>query len=280
MQIPEILCIGFLCHDLHQGKYILGGTASYASIMANHLGLETAVLTSIGDDFKFISEFADRGIALEIIQADNTTVFENVYEEGRRTQHLHQRATTLSAHHLPKHWQDIPIVKFCLIADEADHTCLPLFPDALVAATIQGWLRQWNDKGIVSTKEMNWDLLLHIDIVFMSEEDISGFEDAIPIITKNVKYLVLTKGKEPVTVFHDGKEMSFPVYPTNELDPTGAGDVFAASFLYQFYKTNDIVHAAAFAHASASCVVEKVGVYIPEIDEINRRYKWYLKHMI
>ncbi len=280
MQVPELLCIGFLCHDLYDGEYILGGTASYSSIMADHLGLDTAILTSVGNDFKFLSQFSDRGIATEIVPAEKTTVFENIYEEDSRTQYLHQRATPLSPHHLPEKWQEIPIIKFCLIADEVDDTLLSQFPNALVAATIQGWLRQWDDDGKVSSKEMNWDVLTNVDIVFMSHEDIRGFEYAVPIIAEKADYLVMTKGHEPVIIYYNGIEVEFPCYPTDEVDPTGAGDIFAASFLYQFYKTTDIKLAAAFAHASASCVVEKVGVYIPEVDEINRRYHWYLKNML
>jgi sugar/nucleoside kinase (ribokinase family) len=280
MQVPELLCIGFLCHDLHNGEYILGGTASYSSIMASHLGLKTAILTSVGEDFKFLPKFSERSIALEIIPSNKTTVFENIYQEGRRTQYLHQRATSLSSHHLPNNWQDVSIIKFCLIADEVDDAFLIQFPNALVAATIQGWLRQWDEDGKVSPKEMDWDLLSSVDIVFMSDEDIRGFEYAVPIIAEKANCLVMTKGKKPVVIHHNGKQSEFACYPVVEVDPTGAGDIFAASFLYQFYKTNDMTLAAAFAHASASCVVEKVGVHIPEIEEINRRYDWYLKNML
>ncbi len=279
MEIPELLCIGFLCHDLYEGKHILGGTASYSSIMASHLGLSTAVLTSLGNDFEFHSLFSDRQISIEVIASEKTTVFENKYAQGIRTQVLHSRATTLELMHLPENWKNVPIVKFCLIADEVHQSFLDFFPDALVAATIQGWLRQWDENGKVTSKEMDWELLAPLDIVFMSEDDIAGYEYAIPQIADLVEFLVMTRGKSGAVVYHEGNQFHFPAYPTNEIDPTGAGDIFAASFLYQFYKHRDLKLATAFAHASASCVVEKVGVHIPNIDEIHSRYKWYLKNM-
>lgn len=279
MEIPELLCVGFLCHDLHEGKHILGGTASYSSIMASHLGMSTAVLTSLGEDFEFLTEFSNRHISLEIVPAAKTTLFENKYSEGIRTQLLHARATTLEPIHLPTIWKEIPVVKFCLIADEVCQSFLNVFPNALKAATIQGWLRQWDENGKVTAKEMNWELLAPLDIVFMSEDDISGYDNAIPQIADLVDYLVMTQGKAGAVIYHQGNQFHFPSYPTKEIDPTGAGDIFAASFLYHFYKNRDLRLASAFAHASASCVVEHVGVHIPNIDEIHRRYAWYLKNM-
>jgi len=53
-QTPDFLCIGFFCHDFHEDGYILGGTASYASLVASKLGKKTAVLTSVGKDLSFI----------------------------------------------------------------------------------------------------------------------------------------------------------------------------------------------------------------------------------
>jgi sugar/nucleoside kinase (ribokinase family) len=44
------------------------------------------------------------------------------------------------------------------------------------------------------------------------------------------------------------------------VDPTGAGDVFAAAFLVRYQETNDPLEAAAFAACAASCAVEGVSV--------------------
>jgi sugar/nucleoside kinase (ribokinase family) len=44
------------------------------------------------------------------------------------------------------------------------------------------------------------------------------------------------------------------------VDPTGAGDVFAAAFLVRYHETGDAADAAAFAACAASCAVEGVGV--------------------
>ncbi len=276
-ELPELLTIGFLCHDLHEGRHILGGTASYSSIMASHLGMKTALLTSVGADFKFDQIFEDYGISICNVPARATTVFENIYKENTRIQYIHNRASTLFPKDLPPQWKQAAVVKFCLIADEADYSFLPMFPNALVGATIQGWLRQWDENGRVSPKEMDWELLRYVDIVFMSEEDIQDFDSAIPKIIELVNILVMTKGKDGAVIFYKGEQLAFPAFPTTEVDPTGAGDIFAASFLFKFHRSKNIIHSIAFAHAAASYIVEDFGIKIPPVEAIQVRYEAYLK---
>ena len=50
-----------------------------------------------------------------------------------------------------------------------------------------------------------------------------------------------------------------PSLPRPEVDPTGAGDVFAAAFLVRYQETGDPLEAAAFAACAASCAVEGIG---------------------
>lgn len=121
---PEFLCIGFFCHDLHEGEYILGGTASYASLMASQLGKRTAVLTSVGNDFKYFEIFKKNGIEVLNKPAKKTTVFNNIYKNGNRIQYIYDPAEKLDLNDLPEYWKQIPIVKFCLIADEVDFSLL------------------------------------------------------------------------------------------------------------------------------------------------------------
>ena len=278
--IPEILCIGFFCHDLREGEYILGGTASYASLMANNLGKKTAVLTSVGSDFKYFDLFKKNNISVLNKLAEHTTIFKNIYKGGIRHQYIFNRSERLSLKDLPKKWAKAEIVKFCLIADEVDFSLLSAFPNALVADTIQGWLRQWDAEGKISPKPMDWEKLMSIDILFMSDADIAGFEDYLPIIIKNAAIVVITKGAFGATIYRGGEIFEFPSFPVNEVDPTGAGDVFATAFLIHYHSTKDIALSAAFAHAAASFVVEHVGATIPPLPMIQQRYEHYLKHYL
>ena len=272
---PDLLCIGFLCHDLYQGGNILGGTASYSSLMASHLGLKTAILTSVGNDFEFHDIFRSQGISICNKPAAKTTVFENIYNGEQRTQYIHDRSETLRPNDVPAFWKEVPIVKFCLIADEVDYSLLQYFPTALVAATIQGWLRQWDEKGKIRPKAMDWEKLQYVDIVFMSVDDIKGFENALPRIIDLVEIVVVTNGRHGAIVYANQEENHFPAYPIQEVDATGAGDIFAASFLFKYQETRDIAQAAAFAHAAASFIVETPGIQIPTKERIEERFSAY-----
>ena len=49
------------------------------------------------------------------------------------------------------------------------------------------------------------------------------------------------------------------VYRTDEVDLTGAGDTFAAGFLYRLALGAPVIEAARFGAAAASIVIEAVG---------------------
>jgi sugar/nucleoside kinase (ribokinase family) len=56
------------------------------------------------------------------------------------------------------------------------------------------------------------------------------------------------------------------------VDPTGAGDVFAAAFLVRYHESGNPLEAAAFAACAASCVVEGVGAStLGDREEVLRR---------
>lgn len=272
----DYLCIGHCCHDqLHDG-ITLGGTASYSSLAARQFGLETGILTSVGTDFGFAQVFEKQGIRVWNKPALATTVFENVYLDSIRTQYLHRRAATLFAEDIPAECLAARIVLFCPIAGEVDFSTLKAFPAALKGATIQGWLRQWDDQGRVKPRSMDWLQLAAADVVIMSDADIQGFEAAIPTIASQVKVLVMTQGASGAQVFFEGQRFHFPAYPVQEVDATGAGDVFATAFLIKYSETRDIAQAAVFAHCAASFVVEGVGIgNLASLEKIGVRMAQY-----
>ena len=272
----EYLCIGHCCHDRNGDKNILGGTASYAGLVAQQLGLRTGILTSVGEDFEFADVFGQHDIRLWNKVAARTTVFENIYVGGARIQFLHERAKTLYAQDIPAECLSVPIVLFCPIAGEVDFSVMRQFPQALKGATIQGWLRQWDERGKVSPKSMDWAQLAAADVVIMSDADIQGFESAIPSIAAAATVLVMTQGAGGAQVFFQNREYHFPAFPVTEVDATGAGDVFATAFLIKYAETRDIDLAAGFAHCAASFVVEGVGIRnLASLEKIEERLEQY-----
>lgn len=272
----QFLCIGHVCHDQVGDEMILGGTASYASLVARQFYYQSKVLTSYGKDFLFEDEFRLHDIDLFNIQSEATTVFENVYTDAGRQQHLYNRASIITASNVPKEHLSADIVLMCPIDDEVSLDILHLFPHALKGASIQGWLRQWDDSGKISPKEMDWTTLYDLDIVIMSEEDINYSPTMLDNIVNAVPHVVLTDGMHGARVYKDHEIHIFPAFPVHEVEATGAGDVFTTAYLHKYKLTKDVQRSCIFAHCAASFIVEGIGIKnLPTIEKIMERVEQY-----
>ena len=84
--------------------------------------------------------------------------------------------------------------------------------------------------------------------------------------------LVATDGRHGATLFQHGKGERFPAYPACEVDPTGAGDVFAAAFLVNYHWHGDPRKAVDFANCVASLSIEHAGIVgIPTMEKVRER---------
>ena len=275
---PDFLAIGHICHDRIPGSYLPGGAAAYAGLLAARLGFHTAALTSLGPDFLFASQF--EGLALEAVPSPGTTIFENIYQNGERIQFLHQKASDLTPAHLPAHWRQAKTVLLGPICDEVSFDFLDAFEkNTIICACPQGWMRQWDDGRRVSPKPIeNWDVLAKADIISMSENDVACDWDLIEKIAGLANILLVTQGKNGATVFYENRREHFPSCPATEVDPTGAGDIFAAAFTLHFSKGKNVARAVAFAHSAASLSVEGKGMAgIPGREAVEARFRSYCK---
>jgi len=277
---PQFVAIGHFTHDVTERGLILGGAASYSTISARGLGLRCGVVSAVGQDFLHYDRFD--GIPLALAGATRqgvpagqfTTTFTNIYENGVRRQILKSVSAPIRPEHIPSEWLSADIVYLCPVADEVDPAIASMFPDSLIGVSPQGWMRQWDDKGRVSARK--WkdaaNVLPLVDVLVMSEEDITPFPEVADEYREMTKIMILTKGEKGSTLFHNGQIMNTPAFPTNTVDPTGAGDVFAAAFLNEYHRTRDLNQASIFANCAASFVVEKRGTEsIPDLDRIRSR---------
>ncbi len=277
-QPPDFLVIGHICHDKIPGGYLPGGAPTYAGLFAARQGFHSATLSSFGPDFLFASQFAD--LTLETVPSPFTTVFENIYHDSERIQFLHQKATDLTPSHLPQHWQQAKTVLLDPICDEVSFDFLDAFDEkTMVCVCPQGWMRQWDEAHRVSPKPIeNWGFLAKADIISMSENDVACDWDLIEKIAGIANLLLVTQGSNGATVFYENRRKHFPSYPATEVDPTGAGDIFAAAFTLHFSKGKNVALAVAYAHAAASLSVEGKGIAaIPDKKAVEERYRSYLE---
>jgi sugar/nucleoside kinase (ribokinase family) len=284
-EAPDFVAIGHATRDLlPSGSWRLGGTVTFAALTAQRLGLRAAVLTSGPPDLLAALRATLPDVALACLPAPDATTYENVYAGGLRTQYLRSRAASISARDLPAAWREARIALLAPLADEVEHALAAAFPHALVAATPQGWLRRWDASGRVTPGSLDnaESLLPHLRALILSREDLlapdtadgGSADDQIMAWAGVVPLVVVTLGPDGALLYRDsGAPESFPGYPARELDPTGAGDVFAAAFLCALDATSDPRAAVDFANRAAALSVEHPGADgIPTRADITRRF--------
>ena len=273
------LTIGHCCHDKVNADYVLGGSASYCSFVAKSLGYDTIVLTSVGTDFLFQNKFDEANIHFYNKPAAHTTQFENKSIGNERSQKLLAKAHNITKEDknlLPDNLADI--VHLGPICNEVDIAFKTLFPNAIIGANIQGWLRHTKPDHTIFAKEMEWNKLLGIDIVFLSDEDIRAFPTALDQIRQNCPIVVVTHGDQGATVYHQNGQQKFSSFPVAAVDTVGAGDVFSTAFLVTYAQDKNLDQACIFANCAASYIVEGYGLdNLPTLEMIEQRVVEYLQ---
>ena len=229
--MTDYLLIGHMTADLTPGGRTAGGTVSYAARTAAAFGLRVGLLTSAALDEPLLAELAPYAEIVSI-PADETTTYENLYEPTGRIQYVRGVAAPIRAEHIPAHFRRAPLVHLAPIAGEVDPQLAPLFRDAAVLLTLQGWLRQWGADGRVHFRRWHDAAVLRsINTVVFSEEDIVESPDMESAFAETVEHLVVTRAERGGTYYRHGAPSVYTTPQVELINPTGAGDVFAASLL-------------------------------------------------
>ncbi len=250
---PDYLLIGHMTADLTPNGRLPGGTVSYATRTAAAFGLRVALLTSaaVTDGapdplLESLTPYAE----IVNIPAQATTTFENIYQPTGRIQYVRGVAAPITPADLPSEFLGAPLVHIAPIADEIDPQIAHSFRDSTVLLTLQGWLRRWDADGRVHFKR--WydpDVLKSINIVVFSEEDIVESPQLEQEFAGSVEHLIVTRAEKGGTYYHNGQPTDYTTPQVELVNPTGAGDVFAASLLASLpalnYDMNSAIRVAA-----------------------------------
>ncbi len=278
---PDFLVIGHVTKDLQEDGYTVGGTVTFASLTARNLGQRTAVVTSASPGL--ILHPLYQSIELLRLPSPLTSTFQNLYSpDGTRIQYLRAVADSIGAEDIPPAWREARVVLLGPLTNELEASMAAVFPHSLVGVTPQGWMRRWDGDGRVFPK--SWEgaveVLDHARVVVFSENDVQKDEGVIQAYARMAEILVLTKGARGATVYRRGEVRHFPAFETIEVDPTGAGDVFAAAYLIELARSGDPYAAAHFANCVASFVVERPGIEgIPTLEQVEQRLAQFPRHL-
>lgn len=261
---PDFLVIGHVTRDLQaDGTYRLGGTALYAAVTAARLGYRVGILTAGSSELDLAPLYeAAPGVAIVCRPAAASTTFVNRYSGSQRRQLLLGRAVPLEPEALPTPWRRAPAVLLGPVAQEVAPAWAECFPHALVGACMQGWLRAWDEAGHVRfapwADAQRW--LPALAAAFLSREDLADRQELAVSYAAHCPLLLLTAGPQGATLFQRGRPEHVAAFPAREVDPTGAGDVFATSLLLRLTEQVAPAAAAHFAAAAAALSVQGPGI--------------------
>jgi sugar/nucleoside kinase (ribokinase family) len=264
----DYLVMGHVAHDLTPTGPRLGGTVAYSALTARALGLRVGMVTSVGPETSLESL---KDIPIISIESAQSTTFENIYTKQGRLQYLRAQATQIDFNHVPETWRRAPIIHLGPLANEMDSILPKGFSPTLLGITPQGWMRKWDAEGRVSPTE--WtdpaSALAQAGAVIISREDVGGDDEVIEHMAHQTRVLAVTEGAAGAVLYWNGDRRRFRAPQMQEVDATGAGDVFAAAFFVRLFKTRDPWEATRFATLIASRSVTRVGLAgIPTAKEI------------
>ncbi|PWT75723.1 MAG: hypothetical protein C5B60_04970 [Chloroflexi bacterium] len=300
--VPDFLAVGHATRDLlPDGSWRLGGSVAFAALTASRLGLRSAIVTSgTGELLAELTRMLP-DVRVSAVPSVEATTFENVYANGVRRQYLRGRAATISLDVVPDSWRAAPMILLAPLIGEVKPELaagLSRSKSALLAATPQGWLRRTDSIGRVSPApfKLAEQILPFLQAMILSYEDLvpasdltagsissAGMQQAHASVSdwaRTVPLLVVTRGAAGALLFQaEHQPRAFPGYPAHEVDPTGAGDVFAGAFMVQLYRTGNPDDAMDFANRVAACSIEGPGMgSIPTYEEVLARFADPIDH--
>jgi hypothetical protein len=278
---PDYIVVGHICGDIQRdGSVSLGGTAYYSAIAAAKLGWRVGILTrgaygvTIGGHPIPDLDLGDSRIQIVVEQAEWPTFFINDYSSGRRTQQITRWAGPIDLRGLPPNWRNPRVMHFGPVAQEIDVRQVSGINPGFLGTTPQGWMRDWprGSGGKVQNIPLRLprDFMGQLDCIVVNDEEFVQSRDVIEAIGKT-GYGVVTLGSGGAQAFTPNGLISEPAFPLPVDDPTGAGDVFAATFFNRMSEPGRSVRdSLRYANAAAGLSVAGEARHIPSRQAIKR----------
>lgn len=278
MPKPTIICFGEVLWDVLPTGRIAGGAPMNVAYHINQLGMQSKIISSIGDDDlgkELIRFLESKGVSTDLIQTDNTfpTGIVNVM---------------LDSGGYPS-YEIVSPVAWDYIRPDDKVKDLVNGSDALVFGSLacrternKRTLFEYLEVAPVRVLDVNLRapfysqplieaLLAKADIVKMNDEElalIAGWQNAgsdekeqLGVIKNKfgIDVLILTKGKDGAACLDESGYHEQPAFPVKVKDTIGSGDSFFAAFLSKYLRGENIRECLAFAGAVGALVATKAG---------------------
>jgi sugar/nucleoside kinase (ribokinase family) len=285
--VPQVVCFGNPVYDListltiQPSGRVLSGCSTNACLAFSKLGVNSILVGNVGDDFseKLKGDLTSRGIDFELYRSEQTGGFKLVYYDDQGNRHLSVLGIAGNIQFNPLSvLKDASLILLGPILGElsADfgyqlrkNTSAPIFLDP------QGTLRKIKDGKIIHEITDDFRELVRLSKIVkaneLETETVTGLtprsnpRKAVEALHKYGADISIVTFAEAGSIIFDGNNFfEIPPYDTNAIDPTGAGDTYAAGFIYKCLNDfTDLFSAGCFASAVASVMVENTGPDFP-----------------
>lgn len=246
----------------------LGGPPSFMSAVSDVIGSRVDVVTRIGPDFPLVHRelFRKRGVDLAPWTCESpTTRFILDYTAQPRGLGVGSVCNVIEAADVP----DSGCVVLSPIVGEINDSFLGSIEPEFLALDPQGLVRKIHDDGFITLEPWRSPHLDRVNLLKTSVREhiyITGEPDPLrsleKIIEIGVDVAVITLGDGGSLVQSEDARLKVPVYPTDTIDSTGAGDCFLVALSHSLSRGEPLHWSCAWASAVASSVVETMGPFI------------------
>lgn len=253
-----------------------GGSAANTIHGLANLGVSTAYIGKINEDKHgefFRNDLIEAGIEPKLFKGEQSTgtAITFISEDSERTFGTYLGAATeltpadLSADLFKGY--DLMHVEGYLVFNQE------LIEHALKMAK-QSNLKISLDLASYNVVEANLDFLKmlvdeYVDIVFANEEEAKAFtglepEEALDIFAEKCEIAVVKVGKDGAFIKSGNEKHKVGVIDAKRMDTTGAGDLYAAGFIYGMSEEFSLKDSAYIGSILAGKVIERIGAKIDE----------------
>ncbi len=272
-----------------QTSIVSGGSASNTIIGLAHLGIETGFLGRIGTDFYgkyYKDDLKKNNVRSHLTEVDEASGVASTFisKDGERTFGTYLGAAALlNADELKENdfegYHYFYIEGYLVQSHE-------LIKKAIILAK-QAGAKIILDMASYNVVEENREFLLdiipqYVDVIFANEEEAKALlnleaEEAVSYLAKQVDIAIVKTGSKGSWI-QQGKEKVFvAALKVNCVDTTGAGDLYAAGFIYGMINNCTLSVCGQIGTLLAAHVIQEIGAKIVEnkwdgiIDEIENQ---------
>lgn len=286
----QVFIAGHVTQDVSATGVRLGGPALYGAATYLALGASVTLSTSHAESRSPLARVTNLRLREDNDRSIETTTLQHTGDGGARvSRRLGARANPLRAPKVLRPFQLVHLApaigEISLHATGSWQKWLAVqrahYRPPLVVLGLQGWLPTVEGSGMDGDGDRDGELLRRfdlddvldalprVDVIFCSDGDLSLTRPGtLARLRRRSSLVVRTHGADGCTVYERSAEQRFPAQRTTAVDPTGAGDTFAAAFSYALARGERLPRCARLAARFAARCVQAVGV--PTFDHTAR----------